>query len=118
MKASEVIRGALKSNYINGTGGNPNQSEYMCFAIWGWLVENTNLDRETRLSLRDSVVETFMPDIRKHGTDCLMVALKYSDKRYASLERRSKRGHDTPGCYKIRVQYWNNHIAKLEALGL
>ena len=118
MKASEVIRGALKSNYINGSSGNTNQSEFMCFAIFGWLVENTNIDQETRLILCNSVAETFMSDIRKYGTDCLMLALKYSDKRYASLERRSKRGHDTPGCYKIRVQYWNDHIAKLETLGL
>lgn len=118
MKASEVIRGALKSNYINGTSGNLNQGEYMCFAIWGWLVENTNLDPGTRLSLHESVIKTFIQDIKKHDTECLMVALQRSNKRYASLQRRSKRRHYTPGCYKIRVQYWNYHIAKLEALCL
>jgi hypothetical protein len=121
MKASEIIRGALSSHYVNKekyNGGN--QSEYMCFAIKGFMLDVLGYQFHTDEyhTAHDAVCDTFMPELHNWGTGCLMVMLNRSNKRYASLCRRAKLGHDTPGCFKIRVQYWLDHIAELESKGL
>lgn len=120
MKASEILRNALNTHYINSHYGVGRQSEYMCHAVQGYLQDMTGYDvfSHELSELANPVIATFMPAIIEQDTSCLMVALNRTNKKYLSLCRRAKLGHNTPGCYKIRVQYWLDHIANLEAKGL
>lgn len=121
MKASEIIRGALSSHYVNRQDCSitDNKSEYMCFAVKGFMLDTLGYDffSSAYHKVHYEVCETFMPELRNWHTSCLMGMLNRSNKRYASLFRRAKLGHNTPGCFKIRVQWWLDHIEKLEKEG-
>lgn len=115
MKASALIQAALKTHYIRGCADyskGRNHSEYMCHAMRGYLLDN---GLNPYADFVDHAVATFMPQIAEYDTGCLCVALKGMDKKYDRYARQY--GHDSKACYKIRVQWWQAHIEKLQTMG-
>lgn len=104
MKPSQVIKEALNHYYYTG-----NKDEYMCHAIG--RVECSHEDKRAARG-------TFMPLLEANHTGCLTVYLKsinYKGKYWDLVERY---GHYTKSTYNLRLIWWNDHIAMLEAKGL
>ena len=116
MKASQIIRKALENNYAAVSAHKECKSEYMCNAMAYALRSGRVVDPIDRLQLVEMAQDTFMPLLRSEDTICLVNYLNSVDKKYASYANRW--GHDSKACFKIRVAFWESHIAKLEAQGL
>lgn len=110
MKPSEILQNALDNFYgmpetkINGRWA----EEYMCHAI---ALVDCSLQEQRNCKA------TFMPILESEDTQCLTVYLKdinYEGKYHGLVCRY---GHDTPSTYKLRVKWWNDHIAKLKEQG-
>jgi hypothetical protein len=125
MKASEIIRFALANHYVQSQTFElaASKSIFMCHAIdIATKLLFPEQDWQDDLNMAAEVHETFMPIIRAggtgsaYGTSCLTVFLSSTNKKYAGYRRRWS--DNCNACFKIRVQWWNDHIAMLESKGL
>lgn len=108
MKASTAIKLALTTNYgIDFKKGN---EIYMCHAL------KSHDDIPVTAAYR--AMETFTEILQRAGTNCLTVYLKNINYKGRYKKLVGRYGHETPCTLKLRVEWWNDHIAMLEAKGL
>lgn len=116
MKPSEVIQLALDDHYLVDPKYVIGKSTFMCHAIAEVFRLKGELSWGDAYRESDYVIQTFMPEIRTKDTDCLSNYLKQTNNRYAKF--RARYGDDSRVCIRMRVEFWNNHIAALKEKGL
>jgi hypothetical protein len=119
MKASEIIQAALDNHYCNmydptkpKNGYDENKSEFMCHALTDYMMTLPVKDCPSHLEITQSFMVLF--ESRETGT--LASYLRKTDKKYASYKERY--GHGSMACHKMRLEWWNAHIAELKEQGL
>lgn len=116
MKASEVIRAALKDFYIVDKEHYDGKHQFMCHAIHYYIRQRDNVSYSEARETAYYVIDTFMPIIEAEGTSVLTNYLKRKSKRYEYYYHRF--GDMSNACIKARVKFWNDHIDELEAKGM
>lgn len=120
MKASQVIRAALNSNYTQERSSNygPDKTApFMCHAIEYHLTDDLGCDNHENSRLVERVIETFMVKIEVGGKRTLCDFMYETDPDYKQAFSLSG-SHYSEACYQMRVIWWKDHIAELEAKGL
>lgn len=122
MKASQILKGALESHYVQQAHflrpvTEPKVSEYMCHAVQYYLATLADLEAFEGFELERKTLATFMPTIESENTICLVKYLLNSSRMYRFRYDCSDLGHSSKACFNLRVKWWKKLIAKLEAEG-
>lgn len=116
---SKIIRAAIDGNYyVRGDIGRYfDSSEYMCLSVRMYLKTliadngDGNLDRAC-----DKVTDAFNKIIESENTCTLGVYLKLTNRKYRNYNKRY--GFYSNACFKMRLEWFENHIKELELKGL
>lgn len=111
MKASEIIKHALKFYVREEDENNSNLCVYMCHAI-EFNAASIGADFNDMVNARAHVYEF----LDKYSCGIIHVALCRSDRRYLSYSRRY--GFHSNACYSRRVKWFNELVKTLENEGL